>query len=222
MTESNKQLLATMLKYQNELNDVFDPGWESKHHREYFRAIMVEGGEAVAHFNYKWWKKHVEVDIGQAFLEVVDVLHFVLSEISRLDNGNGSTERLFALWDDQSRDILFDDKNYNLDSIDLMRKLDLLVGLSVSHRINFELIRDIIKDLGFTFADAYRVYAGKNVLNLFRQRNGDKQGTYIKVWSGREDNVFLDELMQDWTVEQGMDALYAKLEECYKSFALGE
>lgn len=43
--------------------------------------------------------------------------------------------------------------------------------------------------------ELYRQYVGKNVLNFFRQDNGYKTGTYIKVWSGREDNEHLVEVM---------------------------
>jgi hypothetical protein len=32
---------------------------------------------------------------------------------------------------------------------------------------------------------------GKNVLNFFRQDHGYKDGSYIKVWQGREDNEHL-------------------------------
>jgi hypothetical protein len=35
---------------------------------------------------------------------------------------------------------------------------------------------------------------GKNVLNFFRQDHGYKEGTYIKVWGGREDNEHLVEI----------------------------
>lgn len=223
MTQHNeKDLLATMLEYQSKLNDVFDPGWKDLHHRPYFRAAMVEGGEAVAHMNYKWWKKPVQVDLMQVFLEVVDIFHFILSEIHKVAGEKDAAAWLGDLWDRNDREIYFDGKTYSLDNLDVMRKFDLLIGLSVSHRIDFELMRDIIKDLGFSFSDVYRVYAGKNVLNLFRQHNGDKLGTYIKIWSGREDNEFLADLMEAWTPEQGMDYLYAKLEELYKEFAVGE
>lgn len=44
--------------------------------------------------------------------------------------------------------------------------------------------------------ELHRQYVAKNVLNMFRQDNGYKAGTYIKDWGGREDNVVLVELME--------------------------
>ena len=41
----------------------------------------------------------------------------------------------------------------------------------------------------------YRMYVGKNVLNFFRQDHGYKEGSYIKIWDGREDNEHLSDLL---------------------------
>jgi hypothetical protein len=40
-------------------------------------------------------------------------------------------------------------------------------------------------------------YVGKNVLNVFRQDHGYKEGTYIKQWQGREDNEHLVEVLAE-------------------------
>jgi hypothetical protein len=59
------------------------------------------------------------------------------------------------------------------------------------------------------------------VLNFFRQDNGYKEGSYRKMWGGREDNEHLVEIM---TV-LGSDAadfqhqLYANLKSRYESLA---
>jgi hypothetical protein len=47
------------------------------------------------------------------------------------------------------------------------------------------------------FDSLYRTYVGKNVLNFFRQDHGYKDGSYIKVWQGREDNEHLVEVLAD-------------------------
>ena len=43
--------------------------------------------------------------------------------------------------------------------------------------------------------ELYRQYIGKNTLNFFRQDHGYKEGTYIKVWHGKEDNEVLANLV---------------------------
>ncbi len=50
---------------------------------------------------------------------------------------------------------------------------------------------------GFTFDNVYKLYIGKNVLNVFRQDHGYAEGTYIKIWNGEEDNVYLSKLIDN-------------------------
>ena len=51
--------------------------------------------------------------------------------------------------------------------------------------------------LGLTFAKLSSMYISKNVLNIFRQNNGYKDGTYEKTWFGKEDNVHLMEIFNE-------------------------
>ena len=37
----------------------------------------------------------------------------------------------------------------------------------------------------------------KNALNEFRQLNGYKNGTYIKIWNGKEDNVIMQDILEE-------------------------
>ena len=53
----------------------------------------------------------------------------------------------------------------------------------------------------------------KNVLNKFRQDNGYKEGTYRKIWNGKEDNVVLSEILSRGIY--GMDEIYANLQKAY-------
>ena len=41
----------------------------------------------------------------------------------------------------------------------------------------------------------HKSYIAKNVLNLFRQAHGYKDGSYLKEWGGREDNEVLSEMV---------------------------
>jgi hypothetical protein len=64
---------------------------------------------------------------------------------------------------------------------------------------NFELLNYLfiyfwnLSNLVLDFNEFYERYILKNVLNLFRQKNGYQEGTYIKNWGKDkiEDNVFL-------------------------------
>jgi hypothetical protein len=68
-----------------------------------------------------------------------------------------------------------------------------------------------------SFEQLYRMYVGKNVLNFFRQDHGYKDGSYIKIWAGREDNEHLSDLLVRLDPNQAdfADAVYRALAEAY-------
>jgi len=209
--------LLTMLNYQKQLNDVFDPQWRTNRH-QYLRAGVVEGGEAIDHHGYKWWKKQVK-DLAQMQLEVVDILHFYLSEVARLNLDNDEAV-LREEWLKDEKVVRFDEQNYLISRLSTLEKFELIIGLAVSRRMSWSLFRAIQEDVELDFAALHHQYAAKNVLNLLRQRHGDKQGTYIKVWEGEEDNIHLSRQMEIWAEDETMDVLYARLEALYKKLGL--
>ncbi len=71
---------------------------------------------------------------------------------------------------------------------------------------------------GFTMEDVYLLYIGKNCLNQFRQDYGYKDGSYIKVWDGKEDNVFMQSVLND-NPNISYTELYAYLKAKYKKIA---
>ncbi len=62
-----------------------------------------------------------------------------------------------------------------------------------------------------SYEELYKLYIGKNILNRFRQNHGYKSGDYMKVWSGREDNVVLQEIL-DKNSNITANTLYSLLE----------
>ena len=77
----------------------------------------------------------------------------------------------------------------------------------------------IVNQCEMSAYELYRQYVGKNVLNFFRQDNGYKEGTYVKVWEGREDNEHLVEVMDalDLTKSEFSDLVYEGLRNRYPS-----
>ena len=61
----------------------------------------------------------------------------------------------------------------------------------------------------------YKFYVAKNVLNQFRQDHGYKEGTYKKVWKGKEDNEVMLSLLSGSNAPT-IDVLYQKLEKAYQ------
>lgn len=74
------------------------------------------------------------------------------------------------------------------------------------------IFRDIEESLDF---NTVGYYFGKNALNQFRQDNGYKEGTYKKIWKGKEDNVVMIEIIS--TIENPtLEKIYSELEKAYK------
>jgi hypothetical protein len=69
------------------------------------------------------------------------------------------------------------------------------------------------------FDELYEIYVGKNVLNMFRQDHGYKEGTYLKIWQGREDNEHLADIMRtlDSDLATFKDDVYAALVSIYRA-----
>jgi len=63
----------------------------------------------------------------------------------------------------------------------------------------------------------YKRYVIKNQLNTFRQKNGYKDGSYIKNWDGVEDNVIAFDIMNNnpkitpTELYTELDSVYSKL-----------
>ena len=77
--------------------------------------------------------------------------------------------------------------------------------------------RVLMVDCEMEWTELYCQYVGKNVLNFFRQDHGYKEGSYQKIWRGREDNEYLVEIMAGLDpVEPGFkDSVYAELTKYY-------
>jgi hypothetical protein len=216
---------TTMLSMQAAMNSKVDPDWVSARH-PYLRAIVIEGAEAIEHHGWKWWKKQ-DKDLAQLQMELIDIWHFILSEILLNNDGNegeslAQLQELLTEADLPSlkhRKISFDGQDYPLNTMNLIQKLELLIAVSVSKRIELELFESIMIDCKVDWTELYCQYVGKNVLNFFRQDHGYKEGTYQKIWSGREDNEYLVEIMATLNPDTSSfrDDIYSALEQLYPS-----
>jgi len=199
-----------MLKLQLEMNAKVNPGW-LKAGYPFLRAAIVEGAEAMEHYGWKWWKQQ-STDVPQVRMELVDIWHFMLSHTLIAHDGDvvaatgeltSSVESIYA-----GDAIYFDGRAYVLAAMTFTDRLELLIGLAVARRTSLLLFETLMGDMAMSWDDMYRQYVAKNVLNFFRQDHGYKQGTYIKIWFGEEDNVVLTRLMD--TFEPG-DTFMAEL-----------
>lgn len=215
----SKNQAATMLTLQSSMNAKVDPNWVTARY-PYLRAVAIEGAEAIEHHGWKWWKKQ-DKDLAQLQMELVDIWHFILSEIL-LRNGQSQAAPLNHLLNalkqtNNQQHIKFDNATYILKKLDLITKLELLIAISIARRIELAVFESIMHDCKLSWTELFCQYVGKNVLNMFRQDNGYKNGTYQKIWAGREDNEHLVKILEslDSNIPNYKDEIYKALVSAY-------
>lgn len=202
------QALITMLNMQDHMNSKVHPEWQ-KQGWPWYRAIWLECGELMDHYGYKWWKSQ-EPDMAQVRLEIVDIWHFGLSDLYQAEF---TAEEVANTIIEQVEQISQPRKALALrDAIE-----NLVANLLISKRFSVADFWVLLTAAEMDFDVLFRDYVGKNVLNVFRQDHGYKEGTYIKQWAGREDNEHLVELMEemDLVSEKVESVLYDKLSRRY-------
>ena len=199
--------IKQMLTMQNAMNSRVSDTWRENGY-EWYRAIWVECAEMLDHHGWKWWK-HQEIDIAQVQLELVDIFHFGLS----LRLMAGATVESIT-------DTLAIELTQSSDEKDFKIALENLASAAVSKK-SFDAIAlaDCMRLMNMDLDELFRQYVGKNTLNFFRQDHGYKEGTYIKIWNGEEDNEVLANLVNalDASASDFQQQLYAALEEKYPS-----
>ena len=201
-----RDAVLTMLTMQDRMNTRVHEDWRSQGY-SWHRAIWVEAAEMVEHHGYKWWK-HQKPDMAQVQLEIIDIWHFGMS--LRIMQG----EDLESLAQTLATELAEPAQPTPA----FLDAADSLAGIAAAQR-DFcgRAFATLMDAAGLDFATLYRQYLGKNVLNFFRQDNGYKEGSYRKLWDGREDNEHLMELLLgiDTDDADAESTLYTALEARY-------
>ncbi|MCX6077189.1 MAG: dUTP diphosphatase [Campylobacterales bacterium] len=187
------------------------------------RCIYMEAAEMIDSFSWKHWKNiDQEPDWDNLQIEVVDVWHFIMSLAieNYAQNMRGQIENLAI---DISESETFDSLNHKNSLFapqdEIMVKVENIMFLSLAKDgVNIDqLIKeffDLVTMSGLDLETLYRLYVGKNILNQFRQDNGYKEGTYIKVWDGTEDNIIMKRVWEE-NGDIKPQALYRELAKLY-------
>ena len=198
--------IQIMLELQDAINVRVSDDWRLKDFA-WYRAIWTECAELMDHYGWKWWKQQTP-DIEQVRLELIDIWHFGLSIL--LQNNFPVPSLLTQLekaFTSPGRSNDFHEILESFTAYTLTEK-DFSIPLYVA----------LLQSVDMSFDELYCGYIGKNVLNFFRQDHGYQEGSYVKLWNGREDNEHLVELMAELNSAdtQFTKKLYALLEERYK------
>lgn len=199
--------IKQMLALQDAMNSKVSATWRENNY-EWYRAIWVECAEMLDHHGWKWWK-HQEIDVAQVQLELVDIFHFGLS--LRLMTGQSVTD----ITNDLANEL-----TQSSNESDFKIALENLASAAVTNKaFDAVALADCMRLMKMDLNELFRQYVGKNTLNFFRQDHGYKEGTYIKIWNGEEDNEVLAELVNvlDAGAADFQQQLYTALENKYPS-----
>ncbi len=181
--------ILSMLEMQELMNRKIHPHWRSQGF-EWYRAIWIECAELMDHYGWKWWKRQ-SADLDQVILEIIDIWHFGLSDMltdsEDLHLISENIEQQLGCPTASGKDLRAAVENFAC----------IVLG---SRRFDLASFARLMQAADLPFDELYRIYMGKNVLNFFRQNNGYLEGTYKKIWSGREDNAHLIEVLQQLNV----------------------
>lgn len=202
-----QQQILVMLELQEAMNCKVHPDWR-KQGFAWHRAIWIESAELLEHHGWKWWKKQT-ADRDQIALELVDIWHFGLSmELEQSADLNSLAARLA------------DNLCFPAEQGDFCSAVEAFVA-AVLKRQGFPVgeFAGLMKLCDLSFARLYGLYVGKNILNFFRQDHGYKDGSYQKLWQGKEDNEHLMEILAtaDTAAVDFKEQLYRSLEDRYSN-----
>jgi len=141
-----------------------------------------------------------EDDIENAKMELVDIIHFIIS-YSVINDLKIKDLWDFFVFDYYENDIVESAEKLIFNTYLLDKEYEVYIAdetLSDNNKIIlWILIAQIAYELKFSLEEIYELYITKNVLNIFRQTHGYKENTYIKNWGKdkKEDNVILKEIL---------------------------
>jgi len=222
------QKLITMLTLQQQLNDATNgKGWEAgltKNGKriDWRRCIYLEAAELIESYPWKHWKNiDAQPDYENIKIEAVDIWHFVMSEALRRNKieKEASIEVLADAISHESGYQAFASGECRLypdyyAEIAVVEELIHALFCETSVETLVSQFFKVASLAGLDLERLYQLYIGKNILNSFRQDHGYKEGSYIKIWRGEEDNVVMQRILAQ-RPDISPEALYHALEEAY-------
>ncbi|MCK9162225.1 MAG: dUTP diphosphatase, partial [Arcobacteraceae bacterium] len=218
--------LEEMFLLQKQLNDSTNgKNWElgiNKFDKEinWLRCIHMEVSELIDSTPWKHWKNIKSTpDMDNIHIELVDIWHFLMSFLLQETNVPKAVSLV-------NTHCIYEASNHidiNLVVKEAEKLSYIALAIDTGNMPIFSGMERFIdqffrccKISGLSFTWLQKLYIGKNCLNQFRQDHGYKEGTYIKTWDGKEDNVILIEILN--TLEDASFKLvYEKLSLAYKS-----
>jgi len=191
LLEKKEQLLRLQDELNTELCNEYKHGICKRTGKKinFELCIQAEVGELIESTNYKHWKDGKD-DIENVHIEIVDLLHFVLS--SELVNPCSGECVITTKELDELLALLIFDRRINT-------RLTVIKLLCDMYKLDTNML--------------LRIYYGKYALNKLRKNYGYADGEYIKMWGGVEDNTYIATVIE---IHKDIGNIYNALEEIYK------
>lgn len=177
--------IEEMVSIQEKLNDTMYPEWRTElTHADYNIAMLSEIGELLdSGRRYKWWSDKSDPHVFNEYIEVIDILHFYLSQIS-IDGDIYDRDYILGYTDEKTTHVslINDDGSFN------RKTFNMLVYNLMYTKPMPRAIDDLVVYYGMTPEFVSALYVAKATLNEVRMSSGYKNGTYVKVVNGLEDN----------------------------------
>ena len=217
-----------MLQLQQQLNNATNgEGWENGTTKngkliDWKRCTYLECAELIESYPWKHWKNiDAQPDYANIKIEAVDIWHFIMSQgledykVQKLGNIEDLATQINALenFSTFTADITPTTKDY-YEQIAVVESLMKTLFCESSTQALMKAFIDVAVQSGLNLDSLYKLYIGKNILNQFRQDHGYKDGSYIKIWNGEEDNVTMQRLLEENSAITP-NALYEGLSKAY-------
>lgn len=227
MSEQNFQTVKALVENQANLNSTaYSESWKDKGATREFHYLLAASQEMAEFINSYWlpWWSKAERDMVNCRIELVDALHFLLSE-AIIQYGDNAPQVIANQYEEAQ--IAFETAREAdpsgpspADVIELARLVQLMLNVDVAARdepVSFTPFFSLALAIEFPLEKLAALYMGKSTLNRFRQDRGYKQGLYKKKWDGvKEDNYFLSDWIGSLLSPPSVEQIYVWMDAQYK------
>jgi len=234
MTTLTQSKFEEMVAMQEAMNSRVIKDWRSQNYA-WKDAIWTEAAEAFGHLKFEWWKNQGSpINYEAVKLELIDIWHFLLSEIMSKEDLIKQDKGYDSLYS-FVKDVIefsesFNESLFKFDKLDFQKRalrfiVEGAAGLDgekspsggVGHILGGFYLS--LRAFDVSWDDLYKGYIGKNTLNRFRQDHGYKTDTasYKSTWYPEEDNDHLTIIVNSLDVDSPSfkEDIYAKLEDIW-------
>lgn len=219
--------MKDLIEEQDQLNEFTVPKWKKVMTPDhYLTQMVIESVELLCDsgIQYKWWSKPVPLEKFNEWnvkIELIDMLHFYLSMVQLESKRRGvdiekftefyfgkDAAELFNNHEVKFSELLEDNRVVYSTYINILRGLLFVstdeLTTDVFHIVAYAVFQSLVCAVGLNTQELSAIYTAKCTLNRVRQTSGYKDGSYVKIEKGVEDNERLRPLVEDFLANPEM------------------